>query len=141
MQYVLTIRSGNPQTISWKPTFTNAPASLPFNDLLLDMPEQAGAELAQFPAFPFLRAVSHGLSAVISGTPGHHSRGGTFFLCALPIRRRRTTMIDEKSISWKKLQEKWLTRRSLIRGAAGPPRPARRLLRPPLLVRAPPAQR
>jgi hypothetical protein len=28
-------------------------------------------------------------------------------------------MIDEKSISWKKLQEKWLTRRNLIRGAAG----------------------
>lgn len=28
-------------------------------------------------------------------------------------------MNDEKSISWKKLQEKWLTRRSLIRGAAG----------------------
>ncbi len=28
-------------------------------------------------------------------------------------------MNDEKSISWKKLQEKWLTRRNLIRGAAG----------------------
>ena len=28
-------------------------------------------------------------------------------------------MNDEKPISWKKLQEKWLTRRNLIRGAAG----------------------
>jgi hypothetical protein len=28
-------------------------------------------------------------------------------------------MNDEKSNSWKKLQEKWLTRRNLIRGAAG----------------------
>jgi hypothetical protein len=28
-------------------------------------------------------------------------------------------MNDEKSISWNKLQEKWLTRRTLIRGAAG----------------------
>ncbi len=28
-------------------------------------------------------------------------------------------MNDEKSISWKKLEEKWLTRRNLIRGAAG----------------------
>jgi hypothetical protein len=28
-------------------------------------------------------------------------------------------MNDERSISWKKLQEKWLTRRNLIRGAAG----------------------
>lgn len=28
-------------------------------------------------------------------------------------------MNDEESISWKKLQEKWLTRRNLIRGAAG----------------------
>jgi len=28
-------------------------------------------------------------------------------------------MSDEKSISWNKLQEKWLTRRNLIRGAAG----------------------
>jgi len=28
-------------------------------------------------------------------------------------------MNDEKSISWKKLQEKWLSRRNLIRGAAG----------------------
>jgi hypothetical protein len=28
-------------------------------------------------------------------------------------------MNDEKSISWNKLQEKWLTRRNLIRGAAG----------------------
>ncbi len=28
-------------------------------------------------------------------------------------------MNEEKSISWNKLQEKWLTRRSLIRGAAG----------------------
>jgi len=28
-------------------------------------------------------------------------------------------MNDEKSISWKNLQEKWLTRRNLIRGAAG----------------------
>jgi hypothetical protein len=28
-------------------------------------------------------------------------------------------MNDEKSISWKKVQEKWLTRRNLIRGAAG----------------------
>ena len=28
-------------------------------------------------------------------------------------------MNDEKSISWKRLQEKWLTRRNLIRGAAG----------------------
>jgi hypothetical protein len=28
-------------------------------------------------------------------------------------------MNDEKSISWKKLQERWLTRRNLIRGAAG----------------------
>jgi hypothetical protein len=28
-------------------------------------------------------------------------------------------MNDENSISWKKLQEKWLTRRNLIRGAAG----------------------
>jgi hypothetical protein len=27
--------------------------------------------------------------------------------------------MNEKSISWKKLQEKWLTRRNLIRGAAG----------------------
>src|SRR5712692_6669563 len=72
-----------------------------------------------FPQISFLSVLSHGLSAVISGTPGHHSRVGTFFLCALPIRRRRTTMIDEKSISWKKLQEKWLTRRNLIRGAAG----------------------
>src|SRR5204863_6700904 len=44
---------------------------------------------------------------------------GTLFLRALPIKRRRRTMNDEKSISWKKLQEKWLTRRNLIRGAAG----------------------
>jgi hypothetical protein len=28
-------------------------------------------------------------------------------------------MNDEKSISWEKFQEKWLTRRNLIRGAAG----------------------
>jgi hypothetical protein len=28
-------------------------------------------------------------------------------------------MNDEKSISWKKLREHWLTRRNLIRGAAG----------------------
>jgi hypothetical protein len=28
-------------------------------------------------------------------------------------------MNDEKSISWEKLEEKWLTRRNLIRGAAG----------------------
>jgi len=28
-------------------------------------------------------------------------------------------MNEEKSISWNKLQEKWLTRRTLIRGAAG----------------------
>ncbi len=28
-------------------------------------------------------------------------------------------MNDEKFISWNKLQEKWLTRRNLIRGAAG----------------------
>ena len=28
-------------------------------------------------------------------------------------------MNDENSILWKKVQEKWLTRRNLIRGAAG----------------------
>src|SRR5438270_1183810 len=28
-------------------------------------------------------------------------------------------MNDQKSISWNKLQDKWLTRRNLIRGAAG----------------------
>src|SRR5712691_7907843 len=39
--------------------------------------------------------------------------------CALRASRRRTTMNDEKSISWKELEEKWLTRRNLIRGAAG----------------------
>src|SRR5437773_1961084 len=39
--------------------------------------------------------------------------------CALRASRRRTPMNDEKSISWKKLEEKWLTRRNLIRGAAG----------------------
>src|SRR5258708_40003092 len=37
-------------------------------------------------------------------------------------------MNDEKSISWKKLQEKWLTRRNLIRGAAGTAAGAGRLL-------------
>src|SRR5260370_16827354 len=39
--------------------------------------------------------------------------------CALRASRRRTSMNDQKSISWKKLHEKWLTRRNLIRGAAG----------------------
>src|SRR5437660_9141103 len=50
---------------------------------------------------------------------GHHSPASPRFLCAQPIMRRRRTMNDEESISWKKLQEKWLTRRNLIRGAAG----------------------
>jgi hypothetical protein len=123
MQYVLTISSGNPQTISWKPIFANPPLSLPFTVLLLFCCLTYRSWQAQtcpgFPQISFLSVLSHGLSAVISGTPGHHSPVNTFFLCALPIRRRRTTMNDEKSISWKKLQEKWLTRRNLIRGAAG----------------------
>jgi hypothetical protein len=41
-------------------------------------------------------------------------------------------MKDEKSISWKKLQEKWLTRRNLIRGAAGTAAGAGLLLGPGL---------
>src|SRR5258708_23454666 len=54
----------------------------------------------------------------IFGTPGHHSPVSTFVLCALAS-WRRTTMNQQDSNSWKKLQQKSLTRRNLIRGAAG----------------------
>src|SRR5690349_9840559 len=37
----------------------------------------------------------------------------------MPASRRRISMNDENPILWKKAQEKWLTRRNLIRGAAG----------------------
>ena len=45
-------------------------------------------------------------------------------------------MNDEKSISWKKLQEKWLSRRNLIRGAAGTAAGAGLLLGPGLRLSA-----
>src|SRR5437764_12709447 len=52
------------------------------------------------------------------GIPGHHSPEHRFF-CARTANRRRSTMNDQDLILWKKLQQKWLTRRNLIRGAAG----------------------
>src|SRR5438270_10781052 len=52
------------------------------------------------------------------GIPGHHSPEHRFF-CARTANRRRSTMNDQDLILWKKLQQKWLSRRSLIRGAAG----------------------
>src|SRR5271155_844694 len=52
-------------------------------------------------------------------TLGHHPPVGTYFLCALPVGRRRITMNKQDSISWKKLEQRWVSRRNLIRGAAG----------------------
>src|SRR5712664_4886032 len=78
-----------------------------------------GRSLAPVFPSPFPAIYFHGFWKVFSGPRGHCSPTGTLFLRALPIKRRRRTMNDEKSISWKKLQEKWLTRRNLIRGAAG----------------------
>src|SRR5258708_15895287 len=54
----------------------------------------------------------------IFGTPGHHSPVSTFVLCALAS-WRRTTMNQQHSNSWKRLQQKSLSRRTRIRGAAG----------------------
>src|SRR5258708_14441483 len=65
----------------------------------------------------------------IFGTPGHHSPVSTFVLCALAS-WRRTTMNQQDSNSWKKLQQKSLSRRNLIRGAAGTWAGAVILLRP-----------
>src|SRR5216684_8748236 len=60
---------------------------------MLDRTELTGAELRRFRVFPFLAFLSHG--------------------------PRRPAMNEQDFISWKKLQQKSLSRRNLIRGAAG----------------------
>jgi hypothetical protein len=61
----------------------------------------------------------HSLSTGILGTRAIIRRSAHLSLCARPVRWRRITMNKKDPISWKKLEQKCLSRRNLIRGAAG----------------------
>jgi hypothetical protein len=70
-------------------------------------------------ADPSLALFFPGLSTGIFGNPGHQPQVSESYLCALPVRRRRITMNKQDPNSWKKLHQKSVSRRNLIRGAAG----------------------
>src|SRR5256885_14597286 len=83
------------------------------------MSQLRGAESLRLTHLPFSGFFHYGFSTSIFGTPrlsltGRH----IFFVCAVDW-QRRTIMNSEESISSKKLQAKSLSRRSLIRRAAG----------------------
>jgi len=69
-------------------------------------------------SIPFLSVFSDDFSAVISGTLGHHSQVSEFLLSP-QASRRRTTRDEKNFLSGKKLQQRCVSRRNLIRGAAG----------------------
>src|SRR5277367_1789866 len=77
------------------------------------------AQSCAVPADPSLALFLDGLSTGIFGNPGYHPPVSEFYLCALPVRRRRITMNKQDPNSWKKLEQKSVSRRNLIRGAAG----------------------
>src|SRR5271156_283253 len=76
------------------------------------------AQSCAVPADPSLALFLDGLSTGIFGNPGYPPPVSEFYLCALPVRRRRITMNKQDPNSWKKLPQKSVSRRNLIRGAA-----------------------
>src|SRR5260370_5629488 len=86
---------------------------------MLDKFARASVELREFFSVSFLAFLFHGFSTSIFGTPGYPSPASTFFPFAWATSRRRPAMNERDFVSWKKLQQKWLSRRNLIFGAAG----------------------
>src|SRR5216684_851076 len=81
--------------------------------------EPVSAQLREIFSVSFLAFLFHGFSTHTFRPPGHHRLAGTLFPFAWATSRRRRTMNEQDFISWKKFQEKYLSRRNLIRGAAG----------------------
>src|ERR1700747_721715 len=79
------------------------------------------AESAQFFLSPFFfpELRSYVFPWMLLATQGHNSPASTLFVSVLRVGRRRATMNEDDLIFSKNLQQKGVTRRSLIRGATG----------------------
>src|SRR5690349_2012518 len=84
----------------------------------LTNPGRREQSLLSSPGVLFSQRFSCDCSICISGTLGQPSRVSRCILSAQTC-VRRTTMNETGCSPWKRLQEHWLTRRNLIRGAAG----------------------
>src|SRR5437588_2226790 len=94
---------------------------------LLDLttPVQAEQSFRNYSDFLSL-GFPHGLSVAIFGATGNRTQMNAFVWCS-SVCSRRTTMNNRGFSLWDQCQEKWLSRRGLIRGAAGTMFPAKAL--------------